>query len=238
MNDIVNLDIEIGEYEVYEDIYVQGAEIVNKKMLMSSGQWGKSFIGFFENGRVLNKLRLEDEYFAEGLTFFNDLVYLLTYKEGKVFTYTIDGNELIKNDLEFSIDQEGWGLTHNDKHIIMSDGTDKVYFRDPDTFEIIDSIDITLDGEPVDRINELEYAKEYIYANQWKSHYIYKIDPKNGNIVESYYLPKIATKSDNIIDDEGNRDPNAFLNGIAHIKDDRFFVFGKNFEHYYVMDLK
>lgn len=233
----IDLNPEIGEYEVHENIYVQGTEIVDGKMLMSSGQWGKSFIGFFEDGIVKNKVRLADEYFAEGMTYLNGIVYLLTYKEGKVFTFKIEDDQYVKLDKEFEIEQEGWGLTNNGTEIIMSDGTDNIYYRDPKTFEILRTIKITLDGKPIDYINELEYANGYIYSNEWKTPYILKIDPDNGNIVKIFDLPEIASKSENILDENGERDPNAVLNGIAHIEGDRFYVFGKNYDYYYVRDL-
>lgn len=228
---------EHGEYEMKENVFVQGAELVDDKMIVSSGQYKKSYIGILEDGQVKSKVDLDDEYFAEGLTYFNNKIYLLTWRENKVLTYDLNGETIIKRDEVFVNEKEGWGLTNNGEHLIMSDGSDRLYFKDANTFETLSEIQVKYNGEAIDKLNELEYANNHVYANVWMSNQILKINPSTGEVVNVFDFSEYAEKEENILDEDGKVDIDAVLNGIAHIEDNKFMIFGKNYKYYYIVEL-
>ena len=143
-----------------------------------------------------------DDYFGEGLTLFNDKFYQLTWKARKCFVY--DRN--FKKVGEFDYKGEGWGLTHDGRHLIMSNGTPTLTFRDPDTFEIIRKITVRYGRTPQQSINELEYVDKHIFANVLNKNYLLKIDPNTGETKSEIDLRDLVPK-DKKVD---------VLNGIAH----------------------
>lgn len=119
-------------------------------------------------------------FFGEGITILNDMIYQLTWKEGKVFVYNEKDFKKIK---EFDFDKEGWGITNDGKHLIISNGTNHLYFYNPSDLKLTKDLEIIEAGSPAFNLNELEYIEGFIYANQWQLPYILKIDPANGNVV-------------------------------------------------------
>jgi glutamine cyclotransferase len=158
-------------------------------------------------GKVLKKVDLDTQYFGEGITFFGDKIYQLTWQSHVVFQYDTNFH-LLKT---FHIPTEGWGLTHDSQHLIVSDGSSKLYFRDPVTLDTVKTIDVSENGTLVNNLNELEYMGGFVYANIWQTDYIVKINPANGNVVG---------KADfsNLLKDHGQTvyDANDVLNGIAY----------------------
>lgn len=206
-------------FEVVKEIkrlpnsFTQGFEIYNNELYESSGLYGKSWIARFSlpDYKLVQDQSIHDHYFAEGLTVLNDKLYMLTYKASQGF---------VLNPTDFSVtDQksysgEGWGLANDGKNLIMSNGSSLINFLDPKDFSIQRSIDI---GRT--EINELEYAKGYIWANIWFSNSILKIDPSNGEIVKEYDLSNLVPE---------NLEIEAVLNGIAYDeRQDLFYITGK-----------
>ncbi|MEC7695276.1 MAG: glutaminyl-peptide cyclotransferase, partial [Candidatus Thermoplasmatota archaeon] len=146
--------------------FTQGLEIWNGSLIESSGLYGNSRISEIDlrTGDVIRNLSIDDSLFAEGITVRNDTMIMLTWKseialEIDLQDFTIVGNH--------SYEGQGWGICYNGEHYVMSNGSSFLTFRDPDTFEISHSVQVTLDGAAVDRLNELECVGGTIYANVW-----------------------------------------------------------------------
>lgn len=131
-------------------------------------------------GKFVKKVDLGDDWFGEGITFLNDKVYQLTYQTKKGFVYDAKTFAKLK---EFTIQSpEGWGLTNDGKSLIMSDGTSSLSFLDPESLKVTNVIGVSDQNGPVGNINELEYINGSLYANQWLTPYILKIDPASGKV--------------------------------------------------------
>lgn len=171
-------------------LFTEGLEFYKENLYESSGSpdnipFTRSVIGnytlpyhsTFDAKIELNK----DLYFGEGITFLNDKLYQLTYKNQSGFVYDANTFKKIKEFIYSS--DEGWGLTNNGQNIIMSDGTEKLTFLNPDNLQTVKQLTVTENGMKRDSLNELEYINGYIYANIWLSSYIVKIDTSSGKIV-------------------------------------------------------
>jgi glutaminyl-peptide cyclotransferase len=133
------------------------------------------------NGKINKKVDLGTDWFGEGITFLNGKVYQLTYKTKRGFVYDAKTFRKLK---EFSYNsEEGWGLTNNGKHLIMSDGTSSLSFLDPDSLKVVNVIGVSDNNGPVGNINELEFINGHLYANIWLTSYIVKIDPASGKVI-------------------------------------------------------
>jgi glutamine cyclotransferase len=171
-----------------------------------------------ETGKVLQSHKLPDRYFGEGITIFEDRIIQLTYKSKVGFVYDKNTFEQLE---EFEYPTEGWGLTHDGTHLIMSDGTPMLYFLDPQTFERVRKIMVLDQDKAVWWINELEYIDGEIYANVWDGDRIARIDPETGRVIGWIDCKGLLPVSDkhNEID---------VFNGIAHDPaTGRLFVTGK-----------
>lgn len=175
-------------------------------------------------GKDLQKINLSSQYFGEGITILNGKIYQLTYKEQKCFVYDANTFAKIK---EFNYEGEGWGMTNDGKQIINSNGSNIIYFRDPETFSITKQVEVSNNYGPLARINELEFVDGFLYANIWTTFKIVKIDLNSGKVVAEInlddLLPKYAPQILNEPVDKG-------LNGIAYDSaGKRFFITGKNY---------
>lgn len=200
--------------------FTQGLELINNTLYESTGLFGKSSVRevVLENGDILRRHNLERRYFGEGLTVMGDRIYQLTWKAGTCFVYDRDTFEERQR---FTYKTQGWGLTHNSTHLIMSDGSNTLYFRDPDSFAVLRSLSVTCRGAPLKMLNELEYINGIIYANVWQTDFIAMINPADGTVVGLADLSGILTPYSGA----GTVD---VLNGIAYDrKNDRLFVTGK-----------
>lgn len=172
-----------------------------------------------ETGQVTLSLPLDPEYFGEGLTLFDGKLIQLTWQSHIGFVYDLACFCLERT---FTYDGEGWGLTHDDRFLIMSDGTENIRFLDPETFAVMRTISVTDHDQPLTNLNELEYINGEIYANVWLTNRIVRIDPASGAILGWIDLTGLLPDAD--------RSPSVNeLNGIAY--DDatnRLFVTGKN----------
>ena len=133
------------------------------------------------NGQIDKKVEIDkSKYFGEGIAFLKDRVYQLTDTTHIGFIYD---EKTYKKLGSFNYDGEGWGLTTNGSYLLMSNGTSIIYFRDASTFKIIKTLGVTDNNGPVPNINEMEFIKGYVYANQWLTDYILKIDTGSGKVV-------------------------------------------------------
>ena len=172
-----------------------------------------------ETGRVLQQTSLASAFFGEGIAIWKDRIIQLTWQSILGFVY---GKENLTRIGNFSYQTEGWGLTSDGKRLIMSDGTETLYFLDPITFTREGELRVTAKGEPVKGLNELEYIKGKIYANMWPSNWIVIISPDTGLVVGAINLNGLLQESDT----QGHKVD--VLNGIAYdAKADRLFVTGK-----------
>lgn len=198
--------------------FTQGLEIYDGYLYEGTGRYGKSSLRKVEiqSGSVLKKENLAPEYFGEGITILNNKIYQLSWKENTAFVYDLDFN-LIK---KFNYQGEGWGLSNNGEFLIMSDGSENLYYRDPETFELVKKISVKNNNQPVKNINELEYQDGFIYANIWQTDYILKIDAQSGEAAAYLDLAGILKT-----DYQGEID---VLNGIAYDPEaENFLVTGK-----------
>lgn len=131
-------------------------------------------------GQYDRKVDLGTSYFGEGMTFLNDKVFQLTWTTKKGFIYDA---KTFKKLGEFSYASEGWGLTNNGIHLIMSTGSNNLYFLDPESLQFVRTLAVQDNKGFVSNLNELEYIEGYVYANQWMTPYILKIDPQTGHVV-------------------------------------------------------
>jgi glutaminyl-peptide cyclotransferase len=206
--------------------FTEGLEWHDGKLLESTGDpdyGGKSKLAYVDlkTGNDIKKINLDKQYFGEGCTLLNGKIYMLTYKENKCFVF--DAKTLAKLK-EFDYDGEGWGLTNNGKQLIMNNGGDKLYFRDPETFAVKNIVSVTDNNGPVAMINELEWVNGELYSNVWQKDIIVKINPETGKVtgkadfsgMKEKYFPELAANTD-------------VLNGIAYDSTaKRFFITGKN----------
>ncbi|MBL7724622.1 MAG: glutaminyl-peptide cyclotransferase [Chitinophagaceae bacterium] len=199
----------VGTYPHDTSSYTQGLLIYNGELYEGTGLEKKSKLMKVDlkTGKAIKSISLSDEYFGEGVTILNDTVYQLTYKNKKVFVYTLSDFKKIK---EFTVDFEGWGLTNDGKNLIVSTGSGDLFFYDPSTFKLIKTQTVTEAGSPTFNLNELEYIEGFVYANQYTYPYIFKINPSTGEIVAKADLTQMWQRAKAI-------DPNAEVpNGIAY----------------------
>ena len=137
----------------------------------------------------------------------NDTLYQLTYKEHTVMVYTAKDFKKIK---QLPLNTQGWGLTNDGRNLIASDGSNNLYFYEPQTFKLLRVQAVTENDAPAVNINELEYINGFVCANQWQYSYILKIDPSNGQVVAKMDLSELVNKVK-------LKDPHAAeFNGIAY----------------------
>ncbi len=210
----------VNTYPHDDNAFTQGLVYYDGELYEGTGLYGDSSIRRvdLETGKVLQKTDLNDNFFGEGITLFDDQIIQLTWLSNTGFVYDSESFEKLQ---EFTYPTEGWGLTHDGDNLIMSDGSDSLFFLDPETFEEVKRISVSDQNEPVENLNELEYINGEIFANVWMSDRIARISPQTGQVVGWIDLsglrnPSLATNQD------------AVLNGIAYdIENDRLFVTGK-----------
>ncbi|WP_053544375.1 glutaminyl-peptide cyclotransferase [Corynebacterium deserti] len=207
-----------------ETSFTQGLEVDGDELIIGTGQYGTSRIyRSTVDGQESVSQSLDREFFGEGITRFNDVVWQLTWNEGVAFkrnATTLDELDRV------SYEGEGWGICSTQDALYTTDGSSTITVRDPETFEATDTINVTLEGTPVESLNELECVDGSIYANIFLDTDIVRINPDSGTItavIDASNLPNNALP-----------DANNVLNGIAHIPDtDRFYLTGKRWPDLY-----
>jgi len=226
----------INTYPHDPKAYTQGLEYYNGFLYESTGRKGTSSIRKVDikTGKVLQKVALDATYFGEGITLFNNKIYQLTWQAGKGFIYDL---KTFKREGEFKYtkSREGWGLTHNDKQLIKSDGTERIWYLNPKTLVEQSYIEVYTNKQKVEELNELEYINGKIYSNRWQLNSLIIIDPTSGKVDGVADLNSLKTRIEHVqvIDDVDE-----VLNGIAYDKEhDRLFVTGKLWSKLYEIKL-
>jgi glutamine cyclotransferase len=213
-----------------EQAFTQGLFFAKGLLYEGTGRYGKSELTKrkLESIETIRNYKLPDSLFGEGITLFNDKIIQLTWRAGVGLVYDPADFRLIKS---FSYSKEGWGITSNGKQLIMSNGTDKLYFLNSENYKKVREITVTDKGTPVTRINELEYIKDRIYANIWRTDRIAIINPETGQVEAWINLKKLANQA-------GGDSRIKTLNGIAYDEEnDRLFVTGKLWPNIYEIKL-
>ena len=209
VGEVEQLKVEVLEVYPHDPTaYTQGLVWDGGVLYESTGLYGKSTVRRVdpESGLVLDKQVLDPNFFGEGLALVGDRLVQLTWKAGVAFVYELVGLELVD---EFGFNGEGWGLAYDGKdRLVMCDGSSRITFRNPEDFRWVSTVDIRLRGQPLERLNELEFAEGQLYANVWQQEKIVRIDPDTGRVTAE-------------IDASGLLDPREsamvdVLNGIAY----------------------
>ena len=180
------------------------------------------------DGSVLQSKSLSRRYFGEGIEIVDDKIYQLTWQSHIVFVYELESFEL--QDSHYNA-TEGWGLAYDGEFLILSDGTDRLQFMDPETFAPQHSVNVTLNGRPIRNLNELEYINGEVWANVWQTDFILRIDPATGEVNSLVDLTGLSAQTR-----LGSSE--AVLNGIAWDGDrERLFVTGKHWANLFEIEL-
>ena len=209
----------IKEYPHDPEAFTQGLVYDNGLLYEGTGLYGNSSLRRveLETGRILDLVTLPPWLFGEGLAIWGNRLIQLTWQSGIGLVYYKSNMSRIG---DFVYQTEGWGITSDDRRLIMSDGTDTVHFLDPDSFEEIGQLKVRANGTPLFGLNELEYVNGSIYANIWKTRKIAIISPQTGDVLSWIDLESIT--------DEKNWKNIDVMNGIAYdTEGDRLFVTGK-----------
>jgi glutamine cyclotransferase len=214
--EILNTQI-VESYPHSATSFTQGLEFEGDQLYEGTGQRGQSMVAQVDlkSGRIIKKIGLDATCFGEGITILGDEVFQLTWQEQRCFVYDKKTLQLKR---EMTYIGEGWGLCNDGTSLIMSDGSERITFRDPKTFEILRTIEVYTHQNALANLNELEYADDLIYANVWMTNKIAVIDPRNGKVLSEIDATNLVR------DGKGNGD---VLNGIA-FKNDEAYLTGKN----------
>lgn len=222
----------INKFPHDENAFTQGLFHHNGFLYESTGQKGLSTLRNvdIETGKILKKIDLDPDIFAEGCALVGRKIYQITWLNKKCFVYDLHSFNLIKT---FNYDGEGWGLTYTGKELVMSDGTNMLRFIEPETFQTVKLLPVLDDNfNPVHYINELEFINGEIWANIWQSDNIIRIDPESG-IIKGIIDCSILRS---LINYNSNTD---VFNGIAYDSvQKRIFVTGKNWNLLFEVEVK
>jgi len=224
------------EYEVVNTYphdagaFTQGLIFHNGRLFEGTGLYGQSTLREVDlaTGGVLRQVPLSPELFGEGITLLDGSLFQLTYQEKVAIEYDPAN---FKERQRFNYEDEGWGLTHDGKHLIMSDGSSTLRFLDPKTFSVLRRVEVKDGNASIKDLNELEWVNGEIWANIWRSDRIARIKPDTGRVVGWINLKGLMPSL------EG--DTEAVLNGIAYDpKEDRLFVTGKRWPSLFEIKIK
>ena len=199
--------------------FTQGLIFYKNFIYESSGLYNKSKILKTNlDGDVIKEYKLNDNLFAEGLTIFNKKIYLLTYKSKLCLIFDLELNLLDQKYFE-TTSGEGWGLTHDNINLIVSDGTNYLHYFDPFTFKLKLKIEVSLKGNPINKINDIVFVNEIIYGNIFLTNKILKFNPKTNTVI---IIDLVDIKKKFIT----NTDIDECMNGIAYFNSS-FYITGK-----------
>ena len=212
--------------------YTQGLMYVDGFLYESTGQHGESTLRKvdYKTGKVLQMYDLAKSDFGEGIARVGDKIYMLTWESKKGYVFDL---KTFNVELEFPLTSEGWGLTYDGEYLIRSDGSNVLYFIDPEYLTEVRTLEVYDHKSQVSRLNELEYYDGKIWANVYGEDYIVTIDPKTGAVIEKIDFSGLLTK------EERRKYRVDVLNGIAWSNDThQLFVTGKLWPKLFEVELK
>jgi len=233
VSDIVPKKLEYkitGTFPHDKKAFTQGLAWKNGFLYEGTGKKGASSLRKIspQSGEVIQSLNLPNSVFGEGICIFDDRIYQLTWRSQKGYIYDLSDFSKIR---EFKYYTEGWGLSSNGKNLIMSDGSNKLYFLDPEYLNENRQIGVYNHQGAVDKLNELEYVNHTLFANVYQKSHIVQIDPETGKVLATLDLSDLVPK--NL---RGDRE--RVLNGIAWQPDQNiFWVTGKMWPKMYALEI-
>lgn len=210
----------VNQYPHDPAAFTQGLLWHDGYLYEATGLYGHSSLRQLqvETGEVQQQATLPAEFFGEGLALWQDQLIQLTWREQTAVVFDLG---TFTEQHSFSYEGEGWGLTHDGRRLIMSDGSNQLTFRDPTTFAELGRVAVFAGNTAVNRLNELEYINGEVWANVWQTDRIARIDPDSGQLLGWVDLTGLRPS-------ETRNDPDAVLNGIAYDEvNGRLFVTGK-----------
>lgn len=211
--------------------FTEGLLIDHGKLYESTGYERQSFIRRIDlaTGKVEQQTQLAPDVFGEGIVVWRDEILNVIWHGGHGQRRALKDFRLTGS---FRYDGEGWGMTQDGRHIILSDGTPVLRFLDPKTLKVVRRLPVTFNGRPLPRINELEYVKGTILANVWFTSAVVRIDPQSGKVTQVIDLSAL-------VDDAHPKNPDSVANGIAYdAAHDRLYLTGKNWPWLYQVKLE
>ena len=199
--------------------FTQGLVLAGGRLFESTGLEGRSSLREVElaTGKVLRRLDVPAPVFAEGLALVGTRLFQITWKQETVYTYDRD---TFKKGPTFPYTGEGWGICHDGRELVMSDGSARLTFRGPETFRPVREVTVRDDGRPVEQLNELECVGPHVYANIWQTDHIVRVDPKTGAVTATIDASGLLNPAERFGTD--------VLNGIAYDpSNDTFLITGK-----------
>lgn len=209
----------VASYPHDRGAFTQGLVLEKGRLYESTGLVGRSSLREVEltTGRVIRRVDVPPPLFAEGLAAVDGRLVQLTWQNGRALVY--DARTFTRVG-EFSYRGEGWGLCHDGRELVMSDGSATLTFRRPSDFSIVRTLEVTMDGQPLDQLNELECVDGDVYANVWMEEIIVRIDGRTGRVTERIDASNLLSPLE--------RHGVDVMNGIAYDPDDgTFLVTGK-----------
>ena len=213
--------------------YTQGLEFYEGILYESTGNGegagtgtkGKSSVRKldYKTGKIIKIKELDDVYFGEGLTFLDNEIFQLTWRNSVGFVYEPE-NLTQKREIKYAKQMEGWGLCNDGTNLYQTDGSEKIWKLNPTDFQVLDYVNVYAGNKKIKSLNELEWVDGKIYANVYQQDAIAMIDPKSGAVEAIVDLSKLKT----LVKQHPDLD---VLNGIAyHRENNTFFVTGKNWD--------
>ncbi len=224
----------LSQYPHDTSAYTQGLQLYGGKLYEGTGDYEQSSLRIVDKktGKVEKMHPMgSQKIFGEGITIFHDKIYQLTWQSNTVYVYAL--SDIEKPVRTLSWPYEGWGITHNGTDLIISDGTANLYFVDPESFKVKNTISVQDNRGPVNFLNELEFVNGFIYANVYETSNIVKIDPESGHVKGIISLPGLLQPSDVV--------PNRtdVLNGIAYDSTTgNFLITGKRWPKLFEMKIQ
>ena len=187
--------------------FTQGLEIHEGRLYVSSGLYGRSMVRVYDfpSLELMQSVPVDPRIFAEGLTIIDDRLVLLSWRERVMLVYQLPDMTLIG---QSALPGQGWGATHTGSVLWFSDGSDRLFSADLAGGGKLASIAVTLNGQPLRNLNELEWVDDEIWANVWQTDEIARIDPASGRVLGLIDLAGLLPEEDRLRDTD-------VLNGIA-----------------------
>ena len=220
----------VNTYPHNIEAFTQGLLYHEGYLFEGTGKKGRSSISKInlDDGAVVLSKDLSQRYFGEGIEIVGDKLFQLTWQSHLVFVYDKNSFESLESHYNAT---EGWGLAYDGEHLILSDGSATLQFMDPETFAPLNRVEVTLNGNAIHQLNELEYIDGEVWANVWQTDFILRIDPASGEVNSIVDLTGLSERTQ-----LGSNE--AVLNGIAwDAEGERLFVTGKHWAHLFEIEL-